>query len=811
MGKKWGVQDVETKRKRKLILGVVIVTVIVAVAMFAGCIEEPEITPTSTPMITPQRTIIVTSTADSGPGTLRQKLSEAQSGDKIIFDIAIFPSNAPNTIFLTNSLPEISQGNITIDASNAGVVLDGSNILEGEWTPGLEINSKRNTIQGLHIINFSGAGIVLNKQAQQNTIGGDRSIGSGPIGQGNLISGNSDGIGLFGASDNIIVGNLIGTDASATEAFGNEHPGIFLENDASYNVIGPGNIIAYNGDHGIDVRSSGSSGNTLTQNSIHDNARSGINLLGGGDATLLPPLIIDFDLDAGTLQGHTNCPNCKIEIFSDNNSEGEVYEGQTIADNNSVFNFNKGASFTKSHITATVTDNEGSTSQFSTHTSGVSRSIIFQEGNNLPKTQLEPKESRELVDNRIGSLWDGFWAVDMQQIVDTEILPIGLKRVRLAINGISWNTINWSKPELTIDPSDDEIVTRIADNGITITYVLTFWDKAQQAEGKPMPCPRFKTEKEIQRYLDFVQFIVHHFKDRVQYFEIWNEPDMGWGEGNMDPCVQAIEVEDYINLVKRAVPVIRQEYPDAKIVVGSTMPQVESGSREYLLSILSSDIMPLVDVVAWHPGGPSEEYEYWRENYYNYPFLVQEIKDVASANGFKGEYTADEMVWWTQEDFPSFEPWTYSDTVAAKYYARFIIMHLSMDVTVQPGGISRYREISFSTIQNLCTIMSGAKPTELSLEIESDATNIRNYTFSLSNGDELIALWTDGVAVDDDPGVKANLTFHGFTAQDVTGIDVLKDFQQPIITSNENGNLTIQNLIVRDYPLILHITKSSTQ
>ena len=114
-------------------------------------------------------------------------------------------------------------------------------------------------------------------------------------------------------------------------------------------------------------------------------------------------------------------------------------------------------------------------------------------------------------------------------------------------------------------------------------------------------------------------------------------------------------------------------------------------------------------------------------------------------------------------------------------------------------------------IQNLCTLMAGAKPINLPIEIKSEAENIISYSFSFTNGDTLIALWTDGVAADDDTGVEAKITLQGFSTQDVIGIDVLEGFQQPITTNNENGNLLIQNLIVRDYPLILHITKSSTQ
>jgi hypothetical protein len=186
----------------------------------------------------------------------------------------------------------------------------------------------------------------------------------------------------------------------------------------------------------------------------------------------------------------------------------------------------------------------------------------------------------------------------------------------------------------------------------------------------------------------------------------------------------------------------------------------------------------------------------------------------ASAHGFTGEYVADEIHWCTP-DTPE-PPWpAYSETKSAKYYARGIVMHLGMDVTVSqfyPVISAQEHPVQIvHIIQNLCTVMAGAEPISLPIGIQSEATNIKSYSFSLPNGDKLVALWTDGVAVDDDLGVKANLTLQSFTEQDVMGIDVLKGFQQPITTNNENGNLTIQNLIIRDYPLILHIAKSSTQ
>ena len=52
-------------------------------------------------------TIFVSSTDDSGPGTLRQALENAQSGDTIIFDPVIFPPSASATIYLRSQLPGI--------------------------------------------------------------------------------------------------------------------------------------------------------------------------------------------------------------------------------------------------------------------------------------------------------------------------------------------------------------------------------------------------------------------------------------------------------------------------------------------------------------------------------------------------------------------------------------------------------------------------------------------------------------------------------------------------------------------------------
>ncbi len=381
--------------------------------------STPSSTPITFPPPAPGITIVVTSTADNGPGTLRQAMIDARRYDVITFDPSVFPPDAPATIALSSGLPELDQGNLAIDASNAGVILNGSNVTILESQQGISIWSDNNIVRGLQIVGFSGAGIGLH--GKYNIIGGDRTIGDGPLGQGNLISGNGDfGIGLWGedTSHNTIQGNYIGINIDGTATWGHARDGIHsngatqnlitgnviggselagvylccvlngrntvtdnligvgpsgiplgnqlagvLIDRSHYNVVGPGNLIAHNHQEGVMFWED-TPYNTVTQNSIRDNGGRGIVITSPDETTPQPPAILNFDLQAGTVSG-VACPNCTVEIFSDNGDEGAIYEGQALTDENGAFTFEKGAPLAGSFPTATATDPGGSTSEFS--------------------------------------------------------------------------------------------------------------------------------------------------------------------------------------------------------------------------------------------------------------------------------------------------------------------------------------------------------------------------------------------------------------------------------------------------------------
>lgn len=212
-------------------------------------------------------TLVVNTTADSGEGSLRKCLENARYGDTIIFDSLIFPPDNPAMISLSSPLPAITQGNITIDASNAGVILDGNELQD---CMGINLDSDRNIIRGLQILFFPDAGI--NIEGNDNTIGGDRGGGKGPVGQGNVVSGNGgNGAIIISGDDNTVIGNLIGTDVSGYMVIGNEGIGVHIF--GRNNRIGgtqpwERNIISGNGYAGVSPHYTGSNGNSIIGNYI---------------------------------------------------------------------------------------------------------------------------------------------------------------------------------------------------------------------------------------------------------------------------------------------------------------------------------------------------------------------------------------------------------------------------------------------------------------------------------------------------------------------------------------------------------------
>lgn len=198
--------------------------------------------------------MVVTSAADNGSGTLRKCLELMREGTVITFDPAVFPADDPVTISLETPLPVITKNYVTIDASNAGVILDGSALTEGY---GIQAQAAHFTVMGLQVYHFPLTGIEVEGDYCQ--IGGDRTVGTGPTGQGNVSSGN----GLYGIRIGgwygVVSGNSTGVDVTGQKALPN-FDGIFVSDWAFHVTVGgksPGEANVSSGNKSINIDSWG--------------------------------------------------------------------------------------------------------------------------------------------------------------------------------------------------------------------------------------------------------------------------------------------------------------------------------------------------------------------------------------------------------------------------------------------------------------------------------------------------------------------------------------------------------------------------
>jgi parallel beta-helix repeat protein len=253
----------------------------------------------------------------------------------------------------------------TIGDTTGGVNVISGNKLGIGVSNGAERNIVRNNLigtdaTGTTALGNEGGGVALWGGAHHNVIGGT-------AGEANTISGNGNyGVWLSdgGTDSNTISHNLIGLSTTGAAPLGNATGGVQIANGALGNTVGAGNTIVYNRGDGVQVQGGSTLGNTITENSIHDNDFAGILLRDGGNANLAAPRVTSHNLTTGTASG-TACNDCAVEIFSTADEEGRIYEGTATADGSGVWSFAKGSPLAGPYVTATATDGDGNTSPFS--------------------------------------------------------------------------------------------------------------------------------------------------------------------------------------------------------------------------------------------------------------------------------------------------------------------------------------------------------------------------------------------------------------------------------------------------------------
>ena len=233
-------------------------------------------------------------------------------------------------------------------------------------------------INGARALRNGSAGVVISSGPQYNVIGGtvegERNVISGN-GSGDMTAFTARGIHLLGVNTkyNRIIGNYIGLTATGSGTLSNSGHGVGLFAGASSNFIGgttlkEGNGISGNDWHGVFVHGSTTAKNLICHNSIFDNDSLGIAIADSAQNGIQPPVIAEAFLNL--VSGVSGVANGTVDVYIAANDpsgegEGELHAGTGLTDMSGDFAVTVSGVTPGESLTATITDSEGGTSQFS--------------------------------------------------------------------------------------------------------------------------------------------------------------------------------------------------------------------------------------------------------------------------------------------------------------------------------------------------------------------------------------------------------------------------------------------------------------
>ncbi|MFN8007563.1 MAG: discoidin domain-containing protein [Terriglobia bacterium] len=438
---------------------------------------------------------------------------------------------------------------------------------------------------------------------------------------------------------------------------------------------------------------------------------------------------------------------------------------------------------------------------------------------------------------------------------------VGFKwsRVGYDMSLFQWAYVEREKGKYHVDERADAAVTEAVKNGIQVVLCLDKgnWLYAPEPKVKDRTRDLMETysnnpgppggwqamlldyPSQWEGYLNYVRFMVNHFKDRVRYFEVWNE----WSPYTYE------EAKRYARLLKAALPVIRKEFPEAKVIPASAgwiqfMPDRAEKGFSFFKALADEGLLSKVDVLGFHPFyDPAQQDR----------FLVSFAKDFrefqrfARANGFKGdEYFASEWDFFTaypNSDLPSYNDREFhSEMQKAIYGSRLSTLFAHLGIvnfwnetfqTMQTmRGLSLFRntfsnevicptqpEVIYYMFRTLATALDGATGSEIPstfaeargapLPPVDTGQTVVQYGFQRER-ELLIAFWKPGPTGEngkDYVPLVMDVTMPNLKLRKATLIDVLNGTETPLTVNREKENLLIPKVAVESWPRILRVTE----
>ena len=296
--------------------------------------------------------------------------------------------------------------------------------------------------------------------------------------------------------------------------------------------------------------------------------------------------------------------------------------------------------------------------------------------------RLEPKISSDIDGSGIGIHTSWLDLGPVRDDITEKMFEAGVKWCRL---GVPWGYVEHESAGDYYFTSIDTIINQLTAHSITPYLILS---DANELYNPNRHAPVPDSNVYFEAWLAYVDTVVKRYRDRVNHWEIWNEPNLD------ESWLPEADPLNYSALACSTSSVIRANDADAVICLGG-MALVDI---KFIKACLANGVSQYVDKIGVHPYRtlpeapqnllvwiPNSQFE---SPYSSYEDEIRALKDTIALFDDSLEIWDTEVGFLSDSIYPNplspdpFNPQHTSQTTQAKYLARRYILNLKENIEI---------------------------------------------------------------------------------------------------------------------------------
>ncbi len=453
---------------------------------------------------------------------------------------------------------------------------------------------------------------------------------------------------------------------------------------------------------------------------------------------------------------------------------------------------------------------------------------------------IKPIHSKDIQDSRLGLGMEKLDrdAFEPEKVYD-KVAALGVKWIRLQSGWQKTEKLEGVYDFAWLDSQVDNLLARGLKPWLCLCYGNVLYDDLAKEYVGAVGCPPIRSERAHEAWLKYVHATAAHFTGRIDYYEVWNEPEGSW---TWRPTPNA---KEYTQFCIDTAGAVKTADKNAHIITGSHYDD----TLQFFNEEFSHGILSVADAISYHSYTYDESLSMQRAAALRalLKFYGSTAEVIQGESGSQSQSGGNGALWWIRTDQDTQTKQLLRHTVAdllmnVKFTSVFSCVDMAENLDAKEGepittcgyfGLlgadfdkktgtligDYYEKPSYYAFQNVCAVFRDDIEAvtipviftpEKSQRIHGMDCLTKDLTyggFERSNGAKAFVYWnmTDLLTV---KGYEGSVTFE---VSGVVGEPQLIDpmdgsmyaLSKDILTRTENNLYHFKNLPIKDYPLII--------